>query len=691
MKRARHSIDESPSSSSHVGAGETSSSVSGRLPKISRKVHACTECQARKIKCDVGPEKAVCTRCGRKGLRCVVNKSLQSLLEEGTEWKSTMQEDSQCLQRAVSKILSVLELPPLESFTTQTQTTSQVVSPEAVAERLQATTTSTTEQRGSRTAAMAMTREHSLEPEASKIDDALVSAPMGSLYEVTKLRNLRSHPRANSGPAVVEDFISKGKITLSEAEELFDVFNTSLNHYLWGGIALVHDTLAEVRQSSSLLLAAILTVTALHIPGRGRTFDVCYAEFIALVCDSMFERYHVLDGIRGLCIGAFWLSDVSWKLSGHAVRIATELNLHQAYSRAILGSNEAIEGARLWYLLYVCDHHFSIAYGRPPVIHSDTTITTHERFLSLPTITQADVRLHSQVSIFLILTRVYHTFGPSIEQTLSSHDLTLLTQFNTDLDAWRMKWEPLLAPNRYVQSYPAKGVLLHLNFGKLQISSLALRGLASSNAEALTSARRELADTAISSAMSILRMVLEDEDVRNSVVGVPIYLSTMITYSTVFLLKVHQKWGRADINTDRVVVRDLVTRIIGLLSGVRAGERHLTVHIAAGLTRMLDRFTAWEEHGQSQTHAHAHAHAQQMHSENEDSKLGISEIIQTQNQSHSQTGFAYAPPSNPVQYPTFGAGVFGTELPLYDQDQDYFPMGFFDVMAPSTFDFGNGH
>lgn len=218
-----------------------------------------------------------------------------------------MEENSQCLQRAVAKILGVLELPPLESFTQQAMT--QVVSPEAVAELLQAKS----EPRVSRTAAMAMTREHSLEPESSKMNDALVSAPMGSLYEVTKLRNLRSNPSANTGPVVVEDFISKGKVSEAEAEELFGIFSRSLNHYLWGGIALVHDNLTSVRQSSSLLLAAILTVTALHIPGRGHTFDACYAEFIALVCDSMFERYHVLDGIRGLCIGAFWLSDVSCK------------------------------------------------------------------------------------------------------------------------------------------------------------------------------------------------------------------------------------------------------------------------------------------------------------------------------------------------------------------------------------------
>ena len=88
QKRLRTKMDSaSPSSVTHLGANIDSSDRSSRMPKISRKVHACTECQARKIKCDVNPPaRSICTRCSRKRVRCVVNKSLQSLLGEGTEY-----------------------------------------------------------------------------------------------------------------------------------------------------------------------------------------------------------------------------------------------------------------------------------------------------------------------------------------------------------------------------------------------------------------------------------------------------------------------------------------------------------------------------------------------------------------------------------------------------------------------------
>lgn len=221
-----------------------------------------------------------------------------------------MEDNTRGLSLAVSKILSVLELPSLESFSAQLQY-NQPQAQQSVASRIEAPDRS----RPSRTSGMAMTRENSQEPVPSRTDDTLITDPMGALYEVTKLRNLRSnrhgHVYAARSTILEDDFISKGKVSEADAEELFRTFSTSLNHYLWGGIALVHENLVSVRRSSSLLLAAIFTVTALHLPGKEEVFDICYAEFTALVCDSMFDRYHTLDGIRALCIGAFWLSDVS--------------------------------------------------------------------------------------------------------------------------------------------------------------------------------------------------------------------------------------------------------------------------------------------------------------------------------------------------------------------------------------------
>lgn len=165
---------------------------------------------------------------------------------------------------------------------------------------------------------------------------------MGSLYEVTQLSHSREDsPGRQYAPdqSLITDSISRGVVDEAEAEELFCYFDSLLNHYLWDGIRLVHEDLTSAWRSS-LHSVAIPTIAAFHIPHKECTPDTCYTEFAGLASDSMPNWQHTFDYLYALCIGAFWLADVSWKLSGYTVRIATE-------HKAVQGSPEHRVQARL--------------------------------------------------------------------------------------------------------------------------------------------------------------------------------------------------------------------------------------------------------------------------------------------------------------------------------------------------------
>lgn len=73
-----------------------------------------------------------------------------------------------------------------------------------------------------------MTRENSLEPAPNGEGNGAVTVeePMNSLYEVTRLRNIRSNQTNTTRPqpesqAELDDFISRGVISEQEAEELY--------------------------------------------------------------------------------------------------------------------------------------------------------------------------------------------------------------------------------------------------------------------------------------------------------------------------------------------------------------------------------------------------------------------------------------------------------------------------------------
>lgn len=525
------------------------------------------------------------------------------------------------LQAAVSHLLRHNGLPDLSSFPTESSNSSNNHNsgPSPVAShghshghRPSHDESQVAQSGTGPTTAMVMTRENSQEPNIE--DPELVSAPMRSLYEVTKLRNLRNNPVEKPKSTLLEeDFISRGYVSLHEAEELFAYFSRTMNQLLWGGIVVPHRDLTSVRRASSLLTAAVLTVAALHIPNRTETLNTCYNEYVSLVSSMALTRSHTLDDIRALCVGAFWLSDLSWKLSGHAVRIATEMGLHQSFHKMTRGHADQYERAQLWYLLYVCDHHFSIAYGRPPVIHEDAAIKNYEVFLQSRYVVPGDIRLMAQVALFVILTEAYRTFGSDTEQALTEEDFGQLRVYNVAVDQWRLLWQPrsgvyipvscvvifltvfFAADSPYVRTYPSKGVVLHYHFAKFQLNSLALRALSPTNTPVFSMDRKECANTAIQAAMACLNMVLEETDIRDVIVGVPIFTHTMVTFSAVFLLKVAVNWNSAYLNIDGRQVRRTVERVIELLNCVSAGERHLTRHIARGLGKMLERFNAWEE------------------------------------------------------------------------------------------------
>ncbi|GAB1193288.1 putative C6 transcription factor [Aspergillus pseudonomiae] len=564
-------------------------------PKIS-KARACAECKRHKIRCEFKSGETSCNKCIRSGIKCVVNDFSQKFVDDDGIWKSQAAATIQQLQAAVSHLLRHDGLPELSSYATgDTQNgPSPVASHHEHRSSLDGSQSISnhTSQHGPGVI-MDVTREPSQEPDLQ--DRELVPAPMRSLYEVTKLRNLRSNLIEQPKLTLLEeDFISRGVLSIHEAEELFAYFSRTMNQLLWGGIILVHRDLTSVRRASTLLSAAVLTVAALHIPNRTETLNRCYHEYVSLVSSMSLTRAHTLDDVRGLCVGAFWLSELSWKLSGHAVRIATELGLHQSYQKMIRGHSDQYERAQLWYLLYVCDHHFSIAYGRPPVIHEDAAIKNYETFLQSPMVVPGDIRLLAQVALFMILTEAYRMFGSDTEQALTEEDFGQLRVYNVAVDQWRLLWQPRSADSPYVRTYPSKGVVLHYHFAKFQLNSLSLRALSPSNTPVFSMDRKESANIAISSAMACLNMVLEEPDIRDAIVGVPIFTHTMVTFSAVFLLKVAVNWNSAYLSLDGREVRRLVERVIELLNCVSAGERHLTRHIARGLGKMLDRFDSWE-------------------------------------------------------------------------------------------------
>lgn len=280
-----------------------------------------------------------------------------------------------------------------------------------------------------------------IETPVAPSEDTIYSPPINSLYEVTRLSSLRDYIQPAAPQHSLEnDFIARNMITEDCAQHLFQLYVGYLDFFCYG-IMCPHGSLNALRNKSTLLTAAVCTVSALHDQSQSVAFKSCNAEYLRLIQKGMFNASHSIDDLRALIIGAYWLPNVSYTLIGHAIRIAMRQNYHSSFYPAIDGSQPDVEKARLWYVLYILDHHSSILYGRPAIIlASEAPHQRWEDFIRANNTCEIDLRMSSQVALYHVTAKVKDIFGTYSTHTIPQPFLHQLRGHFSQLDRWYVVW-----------------------------------------------------------------------------------------------------------------------------------------------------------------------------------------------------------------------------------------------------------
>lgn len=272
------------------------------------------------------------------------------------------------------------------------------------------------------------------------------------------------------------------------------------------------------------------------------------------------------------------------------MRVASEIQLHHAIYKALDGDRDAYIKTRLYYHVYVCDHHTSVLYGRPPMSHGCASINSTMKFLETEHAVEDDVRLVSQVKIWSIYSDIFNCFGTETGKPVASSQLPQLRRFAIALDTWYADWRERFRPNEKVGNYPAKGVGLHFNFAKLYLCSHAFRGLHTSPSPTLVPELEEVANTAVICATSILGALNMDEEIQLLLNGLSLCFDMMITFAVVFLLKVVTKYPNT-IWMDKARILDIVNQTIAILrkGATSMNQKHLLVSVTPALSKLVKK------------------------------------------------------------------------------------------------------
>ncbi|KAF4120048.1 Fungal trans [Geosmithia morbida] len=448
-------------------------------------------------------------------------------------------------------------------------------------------------------------------------DTGLPHVPIHSLYRLTKLRALRSpqadpgrpDDRAGGGAGIsngsitghtdssndaVDDLVSRGQLALDDAERLFRMYMDHLDHFMYG-IGGAYATLDALRRGSRLLAVSIFTVAALHMTDTGESptsappglYGTCMGELRHLMAATLFQRRMDHDDVRAMCIASYWLSDVSWNLSGYAIRRAAGLNLAGQHVRAVqTGAPDAVDAVRLWYVLYICDQHLSTLYGRHAMIRydDDAALSGWEAFRQAESATDEDQRLASQVALLNIMQRMR-----AVDDTPATVLAVHTTGFGRQLDRWLAHWSVVVpARHNHIGGFPRNGVLLHYHFATLHLHAQVFQGADAKAVAATTIAGpvRDSAVAAVTAATAIVEMLITNPEMRPALVGMPSYMHAMTGYACMFLARLATQPHLDDVVQTSVVV-GLVKRLIALYRSAPVGRWHLVKLMGDGLDKII--------------------------------------------------------------------------------------------------------
>ncbi|KAF1980726.1 hypothetical protein K402DRAFT_425996 [Aulographum hederae CBS 113979] len=551
-------------------------------PDISRKITACVACRKQKIKCHMRDGQIPCLRCKKRNLSCTVNRSLQMLLEEDATWKNSITRKVHDLETALADLRDEKRRGRESNQTSPHRASATPVS-------LPSGNPPASDGEVAPGSFNLPAPGHSAGHQAWEVvmdpESGPATIPASCVGPVAAVPSVARPPGATR---VGLDLVDQGVVSYAQAQTLLDLYRERLDHFLFNMLG-PEDSLDQIRFSSSLLLAAICTVGSLHSRELGGLYEKCYKGYLDRCAAQTFLKENKPDDIKGFCIGAFWLSEVSWSLSASALRLSTQLQLHRSISKALLGDLQSYHDTRLYYLVYICDHHFSIAYGRPPMARECDSIQAASDFLKTPHIRDDDVRLVSQVNNWRISSSIFETFGSDVDRPILPELLPKIRRFNISLETWRADWTEDLEQFPHVHGHSKTIVELQFYFSKLYLCSLAFRGMNKAS-DSLPPGMNEVANTAIEAATSILRMLIMDSELQSLLYGLPLYFDTMIAFAIVFLLKVATRFSRTVRTSDAEIlalVRDMTEVLHRTVETMH--RQHLLRFIAEGVDKLLQK------------------------------------------------------------------------------------------------------
>lgn len=275
-----------------------------------------------------------------------------------------------------------------------------------------------------------------------------------------------------------------------------------------------------------------------------------------------------------------------------AIRIGSELNLHRCITKMPHSKQDCYERTRLYFLVYIVDHHSSLTHGRPPMTRELPSSNAPRTLLQGRFSTVKDLSLVSQMELWSTSSRVFDVFGADIEGILDPLKSMELRRLANAFEEWHAEWLEILTVRDMTERFYQLSqymCTLYYSSAKLYLFSHAFRGPAQRDLTppvAITSGLDDIAQRAVEEAFSIIRSVLASPESNRSTPGdLPCYFTTVTAFASVVLLRASSQ-TQSHYVADRKEVLQTLHQLIDFVQGRLFGP-DISIHPLLGIANSL--------------------------------------------------------------------------------------------------------
>jgi hypothetical protein len=253
------------------------------------------------------------------------------------------------------------------------------------------------------------------------------------------------------------DVVTQNLVPEHEARELFRIFYAGCSTFLPVFDSRV-DTFDALHHRSPFAVDAICMVGARVRDGGGtpsETHNRCLDAVQDISRATLFSLVTRVEAIQAMILVSGW-SDNGWLSGGHAVRMAMELSLHEAWPKLLRRMQNRAKGwdgsedhdlviaSRTWFCLYLFEHQMSYGTGRPAILKDDGSIWQCRLLLQHPLAIEDDMRLVSTVELMTIRESVHNKLSP-FDRPVDEATFDVLRQADMEFHNWYKTWDQVFS------------------------------------------------------------------------------------------------------------------------------------------------------------------------------------------------------------------------------------------------------